>query len=112
MKRDLSGLERTEIASAVAALGVPAFHGDQIFRWIYSRGVTDFAAMTDLGRELRTTLGEAFSVQTPLVDARQRSTDGTIKFLLRLSDGRHVEAVFIPDTPAQTFCISTQVGCA
>ena len=42
----------------------------------------------------------------------RRPTDGTTKFLLRLDDGRHIEAVYIPDTPAQTFCISTQVGCA
>ena len=40
------------------------------------------------------------------------STDGTTKLLLRLADGRTSRAVFIPDTPAQTFCISSQVGCA
>jgi 23S rRNA (adenine2503-C2)-methyltransferase len=112
MKRDLSGLERTEVESAIASLGVPAFHGGQIFRWIYHGGVTDFAAMTDLSRELRLVLGDAFSIETPAVEARQTSADGTTKFLLRLFDSRHVEAVFIPDTPAQTFCISTQVGCA
>jgi 23S rRNA (adenine2503-C2)-methyltransferase len=42
----------------------------------------------------------------------ERSEDGTTKFLLRLEDGREIESVFIPDTPAMTFCISTQVGCA
>ena len=40
------------------------------------------------------------------------SIDGTRKFLLELADRRQIEAVFIPDTPAMTFCISTQVGCA
>ena len=35
-----------------------------------------------------------------------------MKFLLGLEDGRRIESVFIPDTPSQTFCISTQVGCA
>ena len=111
-KRDLSGLERAEIASAIASLGVPAFHGDQIFRWMYQRGVTDFAGMTDLSRDLRAVLSDAVSIETPIVDARQTSSDGTTKFLLRFSDSRQVEAVFIPDTPAQTFCVSTQVGCA
>ena len=43
---------------------------------------------------------------------RERSVDGTEKFLLRLADGRQIESVFIPDTPAMTFCMSTQVGCA
>jgi len=112
VKRELAGLERAEIETAVAALDVPSFHGKQIFRWIYHRGVTDFAAMTDLGRDLRAKLADAFTVDTPRARARQISADGTTKFLLELQDGRHVEAVYIPDTPAQTFCVSTQVGCA
>src|SRR4029078_10133663 len=46
------------------------------------------------------------------VTKREQSSDGTTKFLLQLADGHLIESVFIPDTPAQTFCISTQVGCA
>ncbi len=53
-----------------------------------------------------------FTLPTPQVVTRERSTDGTEKFLLRLADGRQIESVFIPDTPSMTFCISTQVGCA
>jgi 23S rRNA (adenine2503-C2)-methyltransferase len=112
VNRELSGLERAEVETAVAALDVPSFHGGQIFRWIHHRGVTDFTAMTDLGRDLRAKLAAAFTIDTPRVKAQQISADGTAKFLLELADGRHVEAVYIPDTPAQTFCISTQVGCA
>jgi 23S rRNA (adenine2503-C2)-methyltransferase len=109
---DLSNLERGDIEASVADLGVPRFHGRQIFHWVYQRGVTDFTQMTDLGRELRTKLAEAFSVGTPVLESKQTSADGTTKFLLRLQDGRHIESVYIPDTPAQTFCVSTQVGCA
>ena len=109
---DLSFLERAEIEAALAALGVPRFHGRQIFHWIHRRGVTNFAEMTDLGRDLRATLAEAFVIETPALESRQTSVDGTTKFLLRLADGRHIESVYIPDTPAQTFCVSTQVGCA
>src|SRR3954463_9757602 len=112
MTHELSGLERTEIEAVMTDLGVPAFHGAQIFRWIYQRGVTDFAAMTDLARDLRARLAEHCTIATPIVTTRQTSSDGTTKFLLELGDHRHVEAVYIPDTPAQTFCISTQVGCA
>ncbi|HEY6895483.1 MAG TPA: 23S rRNA (adenine(2503)-C(2))-methyltransferase RlmN, partial [Rhodanobacteraceae bacterium] len=49
---------------------------------------------------------------TPTLAHREKSSDGTEKFLLRLADGRNIESVFIPDTPSMTFCISTQVGCA
>lgn len=109
---NLAELERHEIAAAFEALDVPAFHGRQVFTWIHARGVTDFSRMTDLARPLRDRLAAAFTVETPVLESQQTSSDGTAKFLLRLQDGRHIESVFIPDTPAQTFCVSTQVGCA
>ncbi|HXT72192.1 MAG TPA: 23S rRNA (adenine(2503)-C(2))-methyltransferase RlmN [Vicinamibacterales bacterium] len=109
---DLAELEREEIENAFEALGVPRYHGTQVFRWIYARGVTDFAKMTDLSQSLRHTLAQKFTIGTPGIEARQTSSDGTTKFLTRLKDGREIESVYIPDTPAQTFCISTQVGCA
>ena len=112
MKRDLAELNRAEIEQALADLGVPRFHGRQVFHWIHARGVTDFALMTNLGQALRARLGDAFVISTPRVIERHTSADGTTKFLLGLADGRRIEAVYIPDTPAQTFCISTQVGCA
>ena len=112
MSMDLAELEREEIEHALDKLGVPKFHGRQVFHWIWARGVTDFAGMTDLAQPLRRMLAEQFVVGTPSLEAKQTSSDGTTKFLLRLRDGRHIESVFIPDTPAQTFCISTQVGCA
>jgi 23S rRNA (adenine2503-C2)-methyltransferase len=68
--------------------------------------------MTNLSHALRSRLAQRFRITTPIVEARQVSSDGTTKFLLRLADDRRVEAVYIPDTPAQTFCVSTQVGCA
>jgi 23S rRNA (adenine2503-C2)-methyltransferase len=101
-----------ELEAALEALGVPAFHGRQIFSWIHARGITRFDEMTDLPAALRTTLAARFTVDTPTLEATRTSADGTTKFLLRLADGRQIESVYIPDTPAQTFCISTQVGCA
>ena len=109
---DLANLERPALESALEERGHKRFHARQIFRWIYKRGVTDVAAMTDLSRELRATLAQEFTLTTPAIVARERSSDGTEKFLLRLGDGRQLESVFIPDTPSMTFCISTQVGCA
>jgi 23S rRNA (adenine2503-C2)-methyltransferase len=109
---DLGGLERREIEDALAARGRERFRGRQIFHWLYRRGVTDIESMTDLPRDLRAALTSDFAIATPQVASRERSVDGTEKFVLRLADGRAIESVFIPDTPAMTFCISTQVGCA
>jgi 23S rRNA (adenine2503-C2)-methyltransferase len=111
-RRDIAELERPALESALEEHGHARFHARQIFRWIYRRGVTDADAMTDLSRDLRAALARDFTVTTPTLAHRETSADGTEKFLLRLADGRHIESVFIPDTPAMTFCISTQVGCA
>ncbi len=109
---DLAELERPMLEDALAARGQERFRARQIFAWIYGRGVTDPSAMTDLSRGLRAALEAEFTLTTPTVVARERSSDGTEKFLLQLADGRQIESVFIPDTPAMTFCVSTQVGCA
>lgn len=111
-KLDLAELERGAIETALVDRGHARFHARQVFAWLHRRGVTDPSAMTDLSRELRATLARDFTISTPIVAGRERSIDGTEKFLLTLADGKQVESVFIPDTPAQTFCISTQVGCA
>lgn len=110
--RHLSELERPALEAALADLGQPRFRARQIFQWIYRRGVTDLNAMTDLPQDLRAALAGELTLATPVLVMREKSSDGTEKFLLRLADGRQIESVFIPDTPAMTFCISTQVGCA
>lgn len=111
-KQDLAGLELAEMEALFEQHGHPRFHARQVFRWIWKRGVTDFAQMTDLSRSLRATLAEMFAITTPETIRRDVSEDGTQKFVLALADGKQIESVFIPDTPSQTFCISTQVGCA
>ena len=105
-------MERGPLADALGALEQPRFRAQQIFQWLYQRGVSDPLLMTDLPLGLRQQLAAAFVMTTPTLLHRERSTDGTEKLLLALPHGQQVEAVFIPDTPAMTFCISTQVGCA
>ena len=112
MPVDISGLEMPELEALFDEHGYQRFHARQVFRWIWKRGVTDFALMTDLSRPHRATLAQQFVVATPRIVQHDVSEDGTQKFVLALADGKRIESVFIPDTPAQTFCISTQVGCA
>jgi len=109
---DLADLELAELESALEPMGGAPFHARQIYRWVHKRGVTDFEQMTDLSKGLRARLASTCVFQTPVVVSDRTSVDGTRKFELELIDRRHIEAVFIPDTPAMTFCISTQVGCA
>jgi 23S rRNA (adenine2503-C2)-methyltransferase len=109
---DLANVELAALEAFIVSRGHPGFHARQIYRWIWRRGVTDLSAMTDLPRALRADLAATTTIHTPQIVHHARSEDGTRKFVLKLADGRQIESVFIPDTPAQTFCVSTQVGCA
>ena len=107
----LLGLEKTELQAALAGLGLPAFRAGQIWRWVFRHGLSDFNEMTDLAKPLRPLLASHFHADRPLVSRRQKSVDGTIKWLVRLADGQEAETVYIPDRDRGTLCISSQVGC-
>ena len=98
-------------------LGEPGFRADQVWQWIWQKGETSFAAMTDVSRAAREKLAERAVIRLPEIVAEQTAEDGTRKFLLRLEDGETVETVLIPGEerghlPRLTQCLSCQVGCA
>jgi len=117
----LVGLSRAGLLAALAGIGVPEgrrkMRAQQIWSWLYVRGVTGFAQMTSLSKELRALLDAHFTLARPDVVAEQISVDGTRKWLLRLPGERpgeaphEVECVYIPDTDRGTVCLSSQVGC-
>jgi 23S rRNA (adenine2503-C2)-methyltransferase len=111
----LLGLSRGELASRLRALGVPerqtGMRVRQLWSWLYVRGTTDMAAMTDIAKDLRAELGQAFTLERPQIVTEQVSIDGTRKWLLRLADGKEIETVYIPEEDRGTLCISSQVGC-
>lgn len=119
-KPSLVGLSRGALAEALGEAGVPErqhrMRVQQLWHWLYVRGVQDFEAMTTLSKELRSQLAEHFTLARPEIVAEQISVDGTRKWLLRLpgefADRPHeVECVYIPDTGRGSLCISSQVGC-
>jgi len=109
---EFTDLTRAELERALADLDVERYRARQLYQWVYGRGVDAFDSMTDLSIDLRQRLTAHFRITTPAIVSRDISTDGTQKFLFALGDGTRVESVFIPDTPSQTFCVSTQAGCA
>ena len=119
-KPSLVGLSRVALAEALGGIGVPErqrrMRVQQIWHWLYVRGVQDFGAMTTLSKEMRAELDRHFTLARPEIVAEQTSVDGTRKWLLRLPgetpDLPHdVECVYIPETDRGTLCISSQVGC-
>lgn len=110
---DLKNLTPDELAGFLQDFGKERFRAGQLLRWIYGRGVCDFAAMTDLSKELREELKARAFVSDWTPEHVALSGDGTRKYLFRLADGETVETVRIPmDEGRSTLCISTQVGCA
>ncbi len=111
----LIGLGRPALAELLAALGVPErqrrMRVSQLWSWLYVRGATDFARMTDIASGLRSQLAAHFTLARPEIVTEQVSVDGTRKWLLRLDDGKEVETVYIPEEDRGTLCISSQVGC-
>ena len=114
-KRDLIGLPKAAIRAELEAAGLDPkqakLRAKQLWHWIYNRGVTDFAAMTDIAKAQHPWLAERFVVGRPEVVTAQVSSDGTRKWLLRAPDGQDYEMVFIPDADRGTLCVSSQVGC-
>jgi 23S rRNA (adenine2503-C2)-methyltransferase len=109
---DLLGLSRAELARALAPLADRPFRAVQVYDALHRRGVTDFAAMTDVPQGLRAALAESFRLAVPEIASRHVSADGTAKYLFRLPDGATIEAVDIPDRDRRTLCLSSQAGCA
>ncbi len=107
----LIGLSLPEMQEALAIHDLPKFRAKQVWNWIYQRGMRDFESMGNLPKEMRTLLSDYYSIERPTVITEQKSSDGTIKWLLGMSDGQQIETVYIPEEKRGTLCVSSQVGC-
>jgi 23S rRNA (adenine2503-C2)-methyltransferase len=109
-KINFKSCSRQERKDILKEMGQPSFREKQVFQWI-SRGALSFDEMTDLPKDLRSRLFEAYRFESASVELVQRSKDGTRKYLLKMTDGNFVEAVFMKYEYGNTLCISTQIGC-
>jgi 23S rRNA (adenine2503-C2)-methyltransferase len=110
-RRNLVGMSRAELAAEMVEFGAEPFRARQLWHWIYHRGVTDFAAMTNLAKGFRGQLAETYALRRPEINRALASQDGTRKWLLRFADGQEIETVHIPESDRGTLCVSSQVGC-
>ncbi|MGB0660525.1 MAG: 23S rRNA (adenine(2503)-C(2))-methyltransferase RlmN [Mangrovicoccus sp.] len=114
-KINLIGLTRDVLRDVLAAMGTPEkqlrMRVNQIWAWLYERGVRSFDDMTNLAKTYRAQLDEHFVIELPEVVQKHVSADGTRKYLVRIAGGHEVETVYIPETDRGTLCISSQVGC-
>lgn len=110
---DIKNLTLEELTAFLSGLGKERFRAAQIMRWVYTRGATTFAEMTDLSKDFREELAGRAVISDWRPEAVEESRDGTRKYLFRLPDGQSLETVRIPmEGERATLCVSTQVGCA
>jgi 23S rRNA (adenine2503-C2)-methyltransferase len=110
---NLLHLSLKELGSLFESWGEPKFRARQVYEWIWKHRIFSFSEMSNLSKNLRTKLSADWHIQPPKIIRTEKSEDGTIKYLLSLSDFKTVETVWIPreDQGRVTVCISTQVGC-
>lgn len=109
---NLFDLDEGGLRAFFESIGEKPFRAQQLLKWVYHQGITDFEQMSNLGLALRQRLGEIAEITPPQVLREQVSIDGTTKWLMGFGGGNAVETVFIPEPNRGTLCISSQVGCA
>lgn len=111
-KIDIRSLTRDELRDFFTDHDMKAFRGNQVYEWLWNKGIHDFTDMTNLSKETREFLDQHFVINHIRVDEMQQSSDGTVKNAIKLHDGLVVESVFIPTSTRTTACVSSQVGCS
>ena len=112
MKQDVRALSLDELRAFFVQQGEKPFRGNQVYQWLWQKGIHDFEGMTNLSVNIRMLLEAHFSINHIAIDTQQKSKDGTLKNAVRLHDGLIVESVLIPTTTRSTACVSSQVGCS
>ena len=107
----LYGMSLGQLREAAAGLGLPRYAAGQMASWLYRRGCTDIAAMTDLSKAAREALASSYRLGLEAPRSVAVSRDGTKKYLYRTADGHYVESAYIPDGDRATLCVSSQAGC-
>ena len=111
----LVGLTKKQIKDLLGKLDIPDqqlnMRVNQIWGWVYNKGINSIDEMTTLSLDLREELKKYHNLERPQISDEQISKDGTKKWLLKFNDGSEVETVFIPDDERGTLCVSSQVGC-
>ena len=111
-KKDIRALSKEELRDFFISIGDKAFRGNQVYEWLWNKGLHSFDEMTNISKQTRLHLEENFTINHVKVDSIQKSSDGTIKNAVKLHDGLIVESVLIPTATRTTACVSSQVGCS
>jgi 23S rRNA (adenine2503-C2)-methyltransferase len=110
-KVNLLDLNRESLRAFFVEIGEKAFRAEQVMKWVYHFGCDDFDKMDNINKKLREKLKQRAEIVAPEVNVEQRSSDGTIKWVMKVGN-QDIETVYIPEKDRATLCVSSQVGCA
>ena len=110
-KINLLGLNREELVTQLLLMGEKPFRVNQLWHWIYHRGVKDFHNMSSLPKSLQKKFSSYYTINRPIISCEQSSQDQTKKWLIKTHDNLEYETVFIPEQRRGALCLSSQVGC-
>ena len=112
MKKDIRNIPQEELEQFFSDNNIQKFRVNQLNDWLWKKGVSSFDQMTSLSKELRELLQNSFDIKSAVIDKEFTSSDGTIKYSLKLHDDKLIEGVLIPSRKRVTACVSSQIGCS
>ncbi|WLR53478.1 23S rRNA (adenine(2503)-C(2))-methyltransferase RlmN [Mesobacillus subterraneus] len=110
-KKSIYSLQLDELKDWLKDQGEKPFRAEQVFDWLYKKRAVSFEDMSNLSKTLRDKLEEHFVLTTLDTIIQQTSSDGTIKFLFEMHDGKSIETVLMRHEYGNSVCVTTQVGC-
>lgn len=111
VKRDILNFTLAELQGEMKRIGELSYRAEQIFYWLYKKGLKNFSEMGNVPQFLKNKLEENYRIGAIDLAERLKSSDGTEKFLFKLKDGNFIESVLIYSKERKTVCLSTQAGC-
>lgn len=111
-KKNIRAFDAEQLTAAVVEMGEKSFRAKQLWDWLWKKNVGSFEEMLNLSKSFREKLQETYAIDKVSIDSEQVSSDGTVKFGMRLADGNLVEGVLIPTPNRITACVSSQAGCS
>ena len=109
--KNIKNYNLPELKEELVSIGEKPFRAEQVFKWIYEQNATSFDEMTNLSLELREKLKENYTLNVFKILKKQKSADGTIKYLFDVLDGNGVETVLMKYHHGYSLCVSSQIGC-
>lgn len=110
--QNIRHLSYADLEAFFLSIGKKKFRAKQVWEWVWQKGAQSFADMTNLSKELRQKLGEAFMLPSLAISNTQYSADGTVKSGFKTHEGHLCEGVLIPTENRNTACVSSQIGCS